>query len=200
MGTSAGATPGHQVNSWITIMSGNHLADVQDRPARRAVVGFELSICRAAVGPESTRLIADSGQQGGGARYIRCPGWALQIFDNPHLRYLDLRPTTTLRHRTWPDHTFRPYNRLYHHGAVRLRPALACLRARRRGLHGNFHVRIRYCAFIRTSVKYVADWQGLGGGLIALPSFLRDFGFVGLEPKPLADKKGNVVSILQAGW
>ena len=45
-----------------------------------------------------------------------------------------------------------------------------------------------------------ADEQGLGGGLIALPSFAKDFGFNGLDPKALADRKGNIVSILQAGW
>jgi len=54
--------------------------------------------------------------------------------------------------------------------------------------------------FLPQDERHAADEQGLGGGLIALPSFMRDFGFVGLEPKPLADKKGNVVSILQAGW
>jgi hypothetical protein len=51
-----------------------------------------------------------------------------------------------------------------------------------------------------SDLRIAADGQGLGGGLIALPSFTRDFGFIGLDPKALADKKGNVVSILQAGW
>jgi len=43
---------------------------------------------------------------------------------------------------------------------------------------------------------------GLGGGLIALPSFAQRFGLAALDPKSqeLADKKGNIVSILQGGW
>ncbi|WRT66794.1 uncharacterized protein IL334_003757 [Kwoniella shivajii] len=40
---------------------------------------------------------------------------------------------------------------------------------------------------------------GLGGGLIVLPSFLRDFDMLDLDKKALADRKGNVVSILQGG-
>jgi len=42
---------------------------------------------------------------------------------------------------------------------------------------------------------------GLGGGLIALPSFGKRFGLAALDPKSqeLADKKGNIVSILQGG-
>jgi hypothetical protein len=44
--------------------------------------------------------------------------------------------------------------------------------------------------------------QGLGGGLIALPSFQRRFGLDKYDPKSaeLADLKGNIVSILQGGW
>ena len=43
---------------------------------------------------------------------------------------------------------------------------------------------------------------GLGGGLIALPSFAERFGLAALLPKSkeLADAKGNIVSILQGGW
>jgi len=41
---------------------------------------------------------------------------------------------------------------------------------------------------------------GLGGGLIALPSFSKRFGLNLLKDKPLADAKGNIVSILQGGW
>jgi hypothetical protein len=41
---------------------------------------------------------------------------------------------------------------------------------------------------------------GLGGGLIALPSFSKRFGLSVLTGKELADAKGNIVSILQGGW
>ncbi|WWD07220.1 hypothetical protein V865_005317 [Kwoniella europaea PYCC6329] len=40
---------------------------------------------------------------------------------------------------------------------------------------------------------------GLGGGLIVLPSFLRDFDMLDLDAEALANRKGNVVSILQGG-
>jgi hypothetical protein len=41
---------------------------------------------------------------------------------------------------------------------------------------------------------------GLGGGLIALPSFSKRFGLSVLKDTELANAKGNIVSILQGGW
>jgi len=43
---------------------------------------------------------------------------------------------------------------------------------------------------------------GLGGGLIALPSFAKRFGLAkyAANSPELANAKGNIVSILQGGW
>lgn len=52
------------------------------------------------------------------------------------------------------------------------------------------------------SIRTIPDnVQGLGGGLIALPSFAKRFGLDKYDPKSkeLADLKGNIVSILQGG-
>lgn len=68
-----------------------------------------------------------------------------------------------------------------------------------------FHVRVRYfeSPFRVGSEAPCPDvLQGLGGGLIALPSFAARFGLDEYDPdsKELADLKGNIVSILQGGW
>ena len=78
--------------------------------------------------------------------------------------------------------------------------ALACLHSRPRGVYGYLHVWLRHCEWFLARSGLSTDKQGLGGGLIALPSFAKDFGFIGLSDKALADRKGNIVSILQAGW
>jgi hypothetical protein len=41
---------------------------------------------------------------------------------------------------------------------------------------------------------------GVGGGVIALPSFSRDFGLLSDDKTYVANTQGNVVSILQGGW
>lgn len=50
---------------------------------------------------------------------------------------------------------------------------------------------------IRSIVLFGYD-TGLGGGVIAQPAFIRDMGITATG-KPLADIKGNIVSILQGG-
>jgi hypothetical protein len=70
-------------------------------------------------------------------------------------------------------------------------------------LHGYLHVRLRYrkSSFKPDCSRYTTDiTQGLGGGLIALPSFAKRFGLDKLEGNALANAKGNIVSILQGGW
>lgn len=61
---------------------------------------------------------------------------------------------------------------------------------------------VRFCRNRQTQGTFTDDRQGLGGGLIALPSFAKRFGLDQYDPKSkeLADLKGNIVSILQGGW
>lgn len=41
--------------------------------------------------------------------------------------------------------------------------------------------------------------QGLGGGVLVLPTFASEFGITGTATE-VANLQGNVVSILQGGW